>query len=83
MSNRFAAIDPYIWGMTLELTDEQAAALTRELHDIVESDKFPFSLRIRNLREILHKLRPEPIREPLPPIRHYEPPRIGRYRRRQ
>jgi len=68
--------------MQLDLTDEQAAALIRELHDIVESDKFPFSSRI-TLREILHKLRPEPIREPLPPIRHYEPPRAARYRRRQ
>jgi len=68
--------------MTLELTDEQAAALTRELHDIVESDKFPFSPRIRILREILHKLRPEPKREPLPEPKRYEPPRGGRYRRR-
>jgi hypothetical protein len=57
--------------MNLDLTDEQAAALTRELHDIVESDKFPFSSRIRTLREILQKLRPEPVREPLPPRRHY------------
>ena len=67
----------------LELTDEQAAELTNELHQIVESDKFPFSLRIRILREILHKLRPEPIREPLPPIRHYEPPRSTTRRRRR
>jgi hypothetical protein len=67
----------------LELTDEQAAALTRELLDIIEGDRYPFSSRIRTLREILSKLRPEPIREPLPPIRHYEPPRVGRYRRRQ
>jgi hypothetical protein len=34
---------------------------------MVESDKYPFSPRIRKLREILHKLRPEPIRKPLPP----------------
>ena len=39
----------------------------RELHDIIESDKFPFSPRIRSLRAILGKLRPEPMREPLPP----------------
>ena len=81
MPNRFAAISPYIWEMTLELSDEQAAALTRELHDIIEGDRYPFSSRIRTLREILQKLRPEPLREPLPPIRHYEPPRVGRRRR--
>jgi hypothetical protein len=68
--------------MNLDLTDEQAAAcpggtvslspsereaLISELHDIIESDRYPFSPRIRNLREILNKLRPEPKREPLPP----------------
>jgi hypothetical protein len=28
------------------------------------------------------KIRPEPKREPLPPLKQYEPPRAGRYRRR-
>jgi hypothetical protein len=68
--------------MNLELSDEQTAVLTRELHDTVENDRYPFSPRIRSLREILNKLRPEPKREPLPPPRQYEPPRGGRYRRR-
>ena len=67
--------------MNLDLSDEEAAALIQELHDIVENDRYPFSPRIRNLREILNKLRPEPKRGP-PPPRHYEPPRGGRYRRR-
>jgi hypothetical protein len=40
---------------------------SQELHDIVESDRYPFSPRIRTLRAILTKLRPEPVREPLPP----------------
>jgi hypothetical protein len=48
-------------------SDEQAAALTQELHNIVENDRYPFSPRIRTLRAILGKLRPEPVREPLPP----------------
>jgi hypothetical protein len=69
--------------MNLELADEQAAALERELHDIVENDRYPFSPRICTLREILHMIRPEPAREPLPPIRRYEPPSKGRYRKRQ
>jgi hypothetical protein len=53
----------------LDLADDEAAALTQELHDIVENDRYPFSPRIRTLRAILVKLRPEPVREPLPPSR--------------
>jgi len=30
----------------LDLTDDEAAALTQELHDIVENDRYPFSPRI-------------------------------------
>jgi hypothetical protein len=33
--------------MNLDLTDDEADALTQELHDIVESDRYPFSPRIR------------------------------------
>jgi hypothetical protein len=70
--------------MHLDLTDEETAALIRELHNIVESDKFPFSPRIRTLRAILGKLRPEPVRKPLPPPKVYAPPRaIARKRRRK
>jgi hypothetical protein len=68
--------------MNLDLTDEETAALIRELHDIIESDRYPLSPRIRTLRAILGKLRPEPVREPLPPRKVYEPPSKGRYRRR-
>jgi len=42
--------------MNLELTDEETAALTQELHDIVENDRYPFSPRIITLRGILAKL---------------------------
>ena len=48
--------------MNLDLSDEETAALTQELHDIVENDRYPFSPRIRTLRAILAKLRPEPVR---------------------
>jgi hypothetical protein len=57
----------------LDLTDDEAAALTQELHNIVENDRYPFSPRIRTLRAILGKLRPEPVRKPLPPPRVYAP----------
>jgi len=68
--------------MNLDLTDEEAAALIRELRGITDNDRYQFSERIRTLKAILAKLRPEPIREPLPPLKHDEPPRAGRYRRR-
>jgi hypothetical protein len=68
--------------MNIDLTDEETAALIRELHDIVEGDKYPFSPRIRTLRGVLNKLRPEPAREPLPPPKVYAPPRFIRGRRR-
>ena len=68
--------------MNLELTDEQAAALLKELDNIIEGDRFPLSPRIQALKEIRAKTRPEPVREPLPPPKVYAPPRAkGRWRR--
>ena len=69
--------------MNLDLADEETAALIRELHDIVENDRYPFSPRIRTLRGILAKLRPEPEREPLPPPKVYAPRRATGARRRE
>ena len=45
--------------------------------------RYPFSLRIRTLRAILNKLRPEPVRKPLPPPKVYAPPRATAARRRR
>jgi hypothetical protein len=59
-----------------------SAALAQELHDIVESARYPFSPRIRTLRATLPKLRPEPVREALPP-KLYAPPRATSARRRR
>jgi hypothetical protein len=53
--------------MKLDLTDEEAATLIRELTDITFSARYPLSPRIKTLRAILAKLRGEPVREPLPP----------------
>ncbi len=66
--------------MNLELSDEVTAALTQELHDIIENDRYPFSPRICTLRGVLAKIRPEPVREPLPPPKVYAPPRAKRWR---
>jgi hypothetical protein len=69
--------------MHLDLSDEETTALTQEFHNIVENDRHPFSPRIRTLRGILAKLRPEPIREPLPPLKVYVPPRATAATRRR
>jgi hypothetical protein len=75
---------PHIEAMQhLDLSDDEATALTQELHDIVENDRYPFSPRIQALRVILAKLRPETAREPLPPPKVYAPPRFVRGRRRR
>lgn len=69
--------------MTIDLSDEETAALTRLLSGTIDSDRFPLSPRIQMLKGILSKIRPEPVREPVPPLRHYEPPRAtaARWRR--
>ena len=68
--------------MNLELSDEQAAALEKELTAIIDGDRYFLSPRIQMLREIRNMIRPEPERQPLPEPKRYEPPRGGRYRRR-
>jgi hypothetical protein len=72
--------DPTFRITNLELTDEEGAALANEL-DAVRNDRYPLSPRIQTLRAVLAKLRPEPVREPLPEPKRYEPPRAGRRRR--
>jgi hypothetical protein len=69
-------------GISPELTDEQTQGLVQLLSQTIEEDRHPLSPRIVTLKEILRQLRPEPERQPLPPLRHYEPPSRGRYKRR-
>ena len=57
--------------MHLDLSDTETAALTKELDDMTRNDRYPFSERIRTLKAILAKLRPEPVREPLPLLKVY------------
>ena len=64
-----------------ELTDEETAALLRELDRIIENDRWPCSPRIRTLKEIRAMIKPYPVREPSPPTKYYEPPHVGRRRR--
>jgi hypothetical protein len=67
----------------LDLSEDEAVALTRELDDIIRNDRYQFSPRILTLKAILAKLRPEPVREPLPPPKVYAPPRATAARRRR
>jgi hypothetical protein len=69
--------------MTLDLTEEETGALERLLSRTIDDDRYPLSPRIQILKGILVKIRPEPAREPLPPLRHYEPPRATAARRRR
>jgi len=48
----------------------------------IDDDRFPLSLRIRVLKSILNKFRPEPARALLLPLKHYQPPRATAARRR-
>jgi hypothetical protein len=70
--------------MHIELNDQQTEALIRELSQLIDNERYFLGPRVRVLKEILGKLRPEPERhDPLPPLRNYEPPSMGRYRRRR
>jgi hypothetical protein len=67
----------------LDLTDEQADALLREIDAIIREDRYFLSPRIRALTAIRDQLRSPVTREPLPPLKSYEPPSKGRYRKRR
>jgi hypothetical protein len=62
--------------MNLDLTDEETAALLRQLDALIDGDRYFMSQRIKTLKAIRAKIRPEPVREPLPPPpKQYAPPR--------
>ena len=70
--------------MNLDLTDDEAAALLRELDGLIDGERYFMSQRITTLRAIRAKIRPEPVREPLPPPpKQYAPPRATVKQRRQ
>jgi hypothetical protein len=70
--------------MHLDLIDEESAALLRELDGLIDGDRYFISQRIKTLRAIRAKMRPEPAREPLPPPpKPYAPPRATAKQRRR
>jgi hypothetical protein len=50
--------------MQLDLADDETAALAPLLSDAVDRDRYPLSPRVKTLKGILAKIRPEPKREP-------------------
>ena len=52
------------------------------MNEVVD-DRYPHSSRIRTLQAILDKLDPPPVREPLPPLKVYAPPRATAAKRRR
>jgi hypothetical protein len=69
--------------MNLDLTDEETAALAALLTHTIEDDTYPLSPMLGPLKSILAKLRPEPVRDPLPPPKVYAPRRAVLTRRRR
>jgi hypothetical protein len=70
--------------MNFDLTDEETAALLRELDGLIDGDRYFMSPRIKTLRAIRAKIRSEPVREPLPPPpKQYAPPKATAKQRRR
>jgi hypothetical protein len=57
-----------------DLSDEEATARVALLTRTIADDRHPLLPRVRTLKAVLAKLRPEPVREPLPPPKVYAPP---------
>src|SRR5436190_2046237 len=57
--------------MSQHLTDQNRADLARILHEAIEADRYPFSPKVRRLKERLAKIDPEsvPAAHPRPPPR--------------
>ena len=75
-------LKPHLPGMRPDLTDEEDAALARLLSDTIKGDRYPLLARIRLLKRILGRIRPERSpAPPWPPIGHREIHRAYKKRR--
>jgi hypothetical protein len=69
--------------MTLDLTEEETAALLRHLREAIDYDSYPLALRLDPLKSVFAKLDPPaPRPEPLPPLKPGMGPSRGQERRR-
>jgi hypothetical protein len=67
----------------LDLTDEETEILARLIRNAIDADRYPLSPRVKQWQRILAKIRPEPLREPLPGPKRHAPPRATAAQRRQ
>jgi hypothetical protein len=68
--------------MTLDLSDDETAALARLLRRTIDEDCFPLSPRLAPLPAILAKLEPpQPRPDFPPPLKTYDAPRVRKRRR--
>ena len=69
--------------MTLDLTEDEAAALTKHLRQAIDNHRYPLAPRLDPLKAILAKLEPPaPKPNSLPPLKPGMGPTHGQGRRR-
>ena len=66
-------------GLMLNLDETDIADLAAALRRLLDETRWPFSPEAMRWSELLEKLDPLPVREPLPPLKSYAPPSKGRY----
>ena len=77
----FSTPAPYHAIMTLDLSDDEAAALAQLLRRTIDENRYPLSPRLTPLKAILAKLDPpEPRPELRPPLNAYDAPKVRRRR---
>ena len=54
---------------TIDLTEDERAALAAFLRDAIAADRFPMSPRWRPIKSALAKIDPQPEPPPLPPLK--------------
>jgi hypothetical protein len=58
---------PHIRVMKPDLSDDDMADLAKLIKRAIDASRYPFSPEVSRWKELLAKLRPEPVRKPLPP----------------
>jgi hypothetical protein len=67
----------------LPLSGDEKLTLVAALKRLIDEDRYPLSPRVQTLTAILARLQPpKPAPVPLPPRRHYAPPRHTAAQRR-
>ena len=70
--------------MNLNQPTTKPQPCVKELDGIIDGDRYFLSTRIKTLKAIRAKIRPELVRPPLPPPpKRYEPPRATAWQRRR